>query len=72
MNWQPIETAPRDDKPVLLFGLLDGEINGMSESPAAVVGVRCCDGWHVPASDCYMVMVYPTHWMPLPPPPEAL
>lgn len=55
--WRDIETAPKDGTRVLVF---DG----------VVVIARFWGGafrvGDLPGSDCY-----PTHWMPLPPPPEA-
>lgn len=63
MTWQPIETAPKDIlKPVLLWtdsGLFLGfRFPGFAQ-------VR--DRW-VQAD--VLDEVYPTHWMPLPEPPE--
>ncbi len=56
MNWQPIESAPRDVD-VLLFA--DGEW-------AIAMQVECGD-W----LDNYSVRILgATHWMPLPAPPE--
>lgn len=57
MKWQPIETAPKEGKELILlwvpamgFGLM--KWNGIWDDR-----VYNCDG--------------PTHWMPLPPAPEA-
>ena len=57
MEWQPIDTAPKDGRNVLVF---DGE-------PEPYIA-----WWHLTnaewrASDG---AVSPTHWHPLPPPPE--
>jgi len=68
-DWQPIETAPKDTD-VLLY-LKDGGI---------VIG----EGWHTydeppygqPSKELYWInleigqVLHPTHWMPLPNPPE--
>lgn len=55
-GWRPIETAPRGTVPVLL-GAVGCEILGMGYAEFA--GTLCTDG-HAP-----------THWMPLPSPPDA-
>ena len=74
MEWQPIETAPKDGTKILVFTAM-GEIE-MSE-------------WYVSKNyrydhiegDVYKKVLdeevglwnsnYPTHWMPLPKPPSA-
>lgn len=61
MNWQPIETAPKDGEYILVYAgrvtvawFSDGEwLDGMNH-----------DGYEHETHS-------PTHWMPLPPPPEA-
>ena len=62
MNWQPIGTAPKDGTVVILMSILNGKI----------VNVRQCTfnglGWYEPYSGAGFN--YPTHWMPLPPPPK--
>lgn len=65
MNWQPIETAPKDGTQIL----------GYTVWPA-LTAVRWAQesfyygrpGWEDEFSN---VEWQPTHWMPLPPPPEA-
>jgi hypothetical protein len=66
MEWQPIETAPRDGTHIL--GYADGEMAAVYCLPTWYD-----DGWSLsvsgkPASDSYF---WPTHWMPLPKPPET-
>lgn len=56
MEWQPIETAPKDNTRILLW---DGQI--------ASTGSWYHDEW---AGDDYEA-IDATHWMPLPDPPEA-
>jgi len=56
-EWQPIETAPRDGKRVLLYNWAYGAGSGHYDK-----------GWwqHFCLSQHYE----PTHWMPLPDPPK--
>ena len=67
MTWQPIETAPRD-KSILLFapyGLIycGRKRHGMLGEPQQYVHAWRCDSSGRFAN--------PSHWMPLPPPPEG-
>ncbi len=86
MQWQPIETAPKDGRKVILFyrnshnrprtlmarWLTDEQA---AETDADGVGLEggwyeCIDNWN----DYTEVAIHegePTHWMPLPPPPSA-
>lgn len=76
MNWQPIETAPKDGTWILLCKATDadgkpitGESFGLFVQRAAWWEV---DGW---VDYCAMVrdpnvFFNPTHWMPLPEPPK--
>ena len=79
--WQPIETAPRDGTWVLLSG---GECDYDEESDAKtrpVVGQwsNYCNGktvdWHWQFAwydgGYYGEYEKPTHWMPLPAPPQS-
>lgn len=62
MRWQPIETAPKDGTRVLLV------------NPLCWVGAGSFrDGYQGPAFyfEGSTLKSHPTHWMPLPPPPEA-
>lgn len=75
-EWQPIETAPRDDV-VLLFGRLDplrlqGVKYGSLETPFRAAGYwGDIDGaWCTVGSTWEGPWMLPTHWMPLPPPPR--
>ena len=67
MNWRPIETAPRDGAEILLL-TPEGVIEGAWSSPM--------DEWEVVWLDlhgcgcCSSGTAQPTHWMPLPDPPE--
>lgn len=74
MKWQPIETAPRDETRILVINGETGGYGGYAgeSSRAYHIGTAyfyegewlatdCCDG-----VSTYM----PTHWMPLPEPPN--
>lgn len=61
-QWQPIETAPKDEA-VLLYGAKRLEMCvGMNHSR---------DGWVTDTTSEWMSMYTPTHWMPLPAAPSA-
>lgn len=78
MEWQPIETAPKDGTIVLLWGEWAGEINGQSgidtmDIGSFIDGKSDYDGddwWLLVTGDAYACWMRPTHWMPLPPPPK--
>ena len=53
-QWRPIETAPRDYTYILIY---DGKVR-----------IAEWDGECWCAGDAFIS--YPTHWMPLPPPPQ--
>lgn len=74
MEWQPIETAPKDGKRVLIS---DGRyVMDAYWSEEASLG-QCSRGpaWQVfnCDEDCWysIAVTDPTHWMPLPEPPNA-
>lgn len=77
-EWQPIETAPRDGTPVLVFIPAPYPEHDDPKMATAVYFGRKW-GWEVwclPAEwDGQVVdkslVDAPTHWMPLPAPPEA-
>lgn len=67
-DWQPIETAPRDGTPIIVW---DGEIRTLTVwgkvSHVPIYGfleVVGCD-----FNDTDLMGPQPTHWMPLPLPP---
>ena len=66
-EWQPIESAPKDGTLVLLF---------VPKGVDAPVSIGCYDGdsladsWLVMEPDFMASWCIPTHWQPLPTPPE--
>lgn len=76
MDWQPIETAPKDGDWVLVYGnVWAGEISGIVKNDFGEISIaRYSDGksdfpgewWHDAGGDAYACWCQPTHWMPLP------
>lgn len=62
-NWQPIETAPKDGSQILLYGRVD------SDRAFRHIGFWS-ERWN-DWLDMTMSFSVPTHWMPLPAPPES-
>lgn len=67
-KWQPIETAPRDESWVILYGDYMGE-------PRAVLGFwGYGEDWFDSEAASGSLTAFgwrPTHWMPLPSPPTT-
>lgn len=68
MTWQPIETAPKDGTPIMLFATAEG-----FDAPVVTVGWltvsrRWIEGTFYPNTPTTLI---PTHWMPLPAPPAT-
>ena len=64
-NWQPIGTFEGDEAYVLVW-------DGWNVSEARYHPSE--DGWwlaNTHPTDAHDGQVYPTHWMPMPPPPES-
>jgi hypothetical protein len=62
-EWQPIETAPKDDgMPIIVYGLSEYYKKYKYVHLAHWEDCRNC--WMFEGED-----MYPTHWMPLPPAP---
>lgn len=74
-EWQPIETAPRDGAMVLLF-VPDGETDDYDEvlgdyRPQAIFVGYWVSEHHWRLAHYSAFSFDPTHWMPLPRPPDA-
>lgn len=72
MEWQPIETAPKD-VPVMIFstdarwpGVIIAICSSFVDERGNLVAVDWGDFWQDGDLD-----VEPTHWMPLPEPPNS-
>jgi hypothetical protein len=81
MEWQPIETAPKDGTDILVAGINFGEVGKGyhivvaqwcedERSPQQIWRERgvCFSGWYQD-DDSDEPLPFLTHWMPLPPPP---
>ena len=65
-KWHPIETAPKDGTKILAYPVLDyGELETIG---TVWFGEKFVDEVWINAIDC--CTEYPTHWMPLPEPPN--
>lgn len=72
VEWQPIETAPRDGRPILIARHM-GEF-GWVRGWAHWEDVRGISGWIARGffeHPGVLGLTAPTHWMPLPAPPAA-
>lgn len=76
-EWRTIDSAPKDGTEILGYGLWAGEINGTDTIPTRCTiqwdgGTTDYEGfhWSVTGTDAYAAWMCPTHWMPLPPPPD--
>jgi hypothetical protein len=69
MEWQPIETAPKDGAEILATGYN----YGLMDSGRHRVITKYLDGEWADASNAFRdTFGYLTHWMPLPEPPETM
>ena len=64
-DWKPIETAPKDGTEVLVWGYGQMSVAKFISGVHGEWKVYTSDGW-------YGYDSFPTHWMPLPKPPEML
>lgn len=71
MDWQPIDTAPKDSSKILGF-LGDGDdFYGAGEIEIIEWGdhYEYGSGWLISREEQFAAWCNPTHWMPLPTPP---
>ena len=83
MDWQPIETAPKDGTAVLIYRKIEakhadaGFVQGPRPGQVLCIWEALwCEpdfaaGYWADPGDMDEVMTDPTHWMPLPPPPTG-
>lgn len=76
MQWQPIETAPKDGTHILIY-----TVDHPGPVPARDMPARVTAFWYAPYGEWHLVMAWgyeaenqvygvPTHWQPLPDPPK--
>ena len=72
MNWQPIESAPQDGKRNVILGAWSPDGEKVTITVLALESRDSEQGDITKPRAIYgMGMIfYPTHWMPLPPPPS--
>ena len=68
--WQPIETAPKDESPVLLWGRYWSDGQGWMRTAALGRWNAQLERWDACWFHSYPFGVRPTHWQPLPEPPK--
>ena len=74
MEWQPIETAPKDFTPVLLWWIFPIGKPGIqlarwtcwTHAHSSKWHAECPNGQDCRAAWLYNTAGFPTHWMPLP------
>lgn len=77
MDWQPIETAPRDGTVILLFiedHVIDGSWDRFVRQDGSIYEPTSWDVARLSSHGCGCCSSendQPTHWMPLPPPPTV-
>ncbi len=66
MDWLPIESAPKDGEDILLAGRVGQKMR-------LKVGIWHANAWAVAITRSGAIpnFEHPTHWMPLPLPPQA-
>jgi hypothetical protein len=68
MDWQPIETAPRDDSEVLVWAGPRGDSEQRVWTAVIASSGQCSSAPYL-MDEYYMEILVATHWMPLPEPP---
>jgi hypothetical protein len=69
-DWQPIETAPTDGTPVLIYATLNPPEN-RNQSVLDLKPFYCVACYHPDAGWCVDEFREATHWRPLPAPPQT-
>lgn len=67
-GWQPIETAPKEQQPILL-ALDSGRFGDIRRAPAVAFWSPKDQAWRYWYGEDFDIPAKPTHWRPLPAPP---
>lgn len=75
-GWEPIETAPKDGTEIFVWGSLEACAHARPhigcEDIERVFWYSEYESWCVFSTQCEGWVPEPTHWQPLPPPPEMI
>ena len=71
MEWQPIETAPKDGTKVLLHCVGGGPFTPCEWIEDGLISEEGFWSWWQADPVFFVEVKNPTHWMPLPEPPQA-
>lgn len=66
-GWQPIETAPKDSQAILLWPYCPYSWKGRAQKEVVLGYYTVDEEWYNPEQ---LETFEPSHWMPLPAPPE--
>jgi hypothetical protein len=67
----PIETAPKDETRILLYGEIENDCGVVNDDETGTVPIKAfCEGYYWEDLKCWCHITgyraRPTHWMPLP------
>jgi len=71
MNWQPIETAPKDKMRILTWGYTPAVYGYSKREYKFSISSWGDKDWNSQATSSFGPRFVPTHWMPIPEPPQG-
>jgi len=72
LDWQPIETAPRDGTAILIYDGIDYYVSWYAFDSVFETNKSWIFGKATGPYNAYAEIDTPTHWMPLPEPPKEI
>lgn len=69
MTWRPIRTAPKDDRPILVYGFFEGEVGSKAKEPGVYLVEASGRPDYMPIiGTCYYSawVTDATYWQPAP------